>query len=177
MLIKNIFKDIENRNFLSHKLLGLKPKIVYDKRANAWINVLVLLVLATFAYAGYTFVSSSGKISAEISGLNVLNDVYFEENNFKFSFKETGEKAVEKTYLEFLSDEKPTAESFFINFQKTFEEYGIDKNYLKRENFIIEGNLLKVKIDDWRIQKEFKSKESSAEILYRKSFNFEFSLK
>ncbi|MFA4953182.1 MAG: hypothetical protein WC584_03095 [Candidatus Pacearchaeota archaeon] len=153
-----------------------------DKRANAWINILVILVLATCAVAGYTFLTSSNKIVAEISGVSVLNNVYLEENNFNFYVREAGEKAVEETYKQLQEDDFPTPDSFFSNFQKQFEIYGLDilkKDYLKKENFKIDSskNVLKVKIDNREIQENLKTKENNLEVLYREELNFEFKLK
>ena len=154
-------------------------KLFRNKRANAWINILVILVLATCAVAGYTFLTSSNEISAEISGVGVLNKVYLEEDNFNFYVQEAGEKAVEETYKQFNADEKPTETSFFANFQKQFEIYGLRKDYLKKENFKIDSskNILNVKIDNREIQKNFKTKENNLDILYRQELNFEFKLK
>ena len=149
-----------------------------SKKANVWINILVILVLATCAVAGYTFLTSSNKIMAEISGVSVLNDVYFEEDNFNFYVREAGEKAVEKTYTQLQEDDIPTADSFFSNFQKQFEIYGLSKDYLKKENFKIDSskNVLKVNIDNWEIQKNLKTKENNLEVLYREELNFEFEI-
>ena len=150
-----------------------------DKRANAWINVLVILVLATCLSAGFIFLTSSNKIKAVVSGVDVLNVVHLEESEFNFYVKEAGEKAVEETYKQLQEDEIPTMDGFFMSFQKQFEIYGLNKDYLKKENFQIDSskNILKVKIGNWKIQKNFQTEGNSLEILYGHELNFEFNLK
>lgn len=153
--------------------------IYKNKKANAWINVLVILVLVTCLSSGFIFLTSSNKIKAVVSGVGVLNDVHLEENEFNFYVQQAGEKAVGETYSSFAVDEKPTEESFFSNFQKQFEIYGLKTYYLKKENFKIDSvnKILKVKIDNRKIQKNFKSEENNLEILYGHDLNFEFRLK
>ncbi len=152
---------------------------IKSKKANAWINILVILVLATCLAAGYTFLTSSNEIISEISGVNVLNDVHLEENEFSFYVQEAGEKAVEETYASLGEDELPTTDGFFSSFQKQLEIYGLSKDFLKKENFEIDNskNVLKVKIDNWQAGGNFKSDKTNLEVLYRKEFNFEFELK
>jgi len=153
--------------------------IYRNKRGNAWINVFVLLVFATVIATGLSFASGSAKIEAQISGLSALNEAYLEENNFEFYVQNLGERAIKNSYLNLKEDELLSLDIIFSNFQKSFEEYGLDKNYLKKENFVIKNseNLLTVKIENWGTEKEFKSKKTSVEILYRKDFNFEYNLK
>jgi len=154
-------------------------KLFRSKRANVWINVLVILVLVTCLSSGFIFLTSSGKAEAVISGVNVLNDVHLEKNEFNFYVKEAGEKAVEETYKQLQEDEIPTKDSFFVNFQKEFDIYGLNKDYLKKENFEIDSskNILKIKIDNKQIQKSFKTNENYLEVIHSRELNFEFELK
>ena len=140
---------------------------------------MVILVLATCLATGYTFLTSSNEIISEISGVSVLNDVHIEENEFNFYVKEAGEKAIEETYNELAEDEIPTVDDFFVNFQKQFEVYSLSKDYLKKENFQKDDikKVLKIKIDNWQVRKNFKTEENDLEVLYRKDLNFEFALK
>ena len=152
-------------------------KLFKNKRGNAWINVLVILVLVTCLSAGFIFLTSSNKAEAVVSGVNVLNEVHSEESEFNFNVNQAGEKAVEETYKQLQEDEFPTLDGFFVNFQRQFEVYGLDRGYLKKENFVIEGNTLKIKIDNWQTQKNFKDKSNDLEVLYGRELNFEFDLK
>ena len=151
-----------------------------DKRANAWINVMVILVLATCLAAGYTFLTSSNEIEAEISGVSVLNDVHIEENEFNFYVTEAGEKAIEETYKKLKLPEKElhTENSFFSNFEEQFKIYGLE-GYLIRKNFVYDeaNKKIDLKIDNWQVRKNFKTEKNDLEVLYRKDLNFKFALK
>ena len=154
-------------------------KLFKNKRGNAWINVLVILVLVTCLSAGFIFLTSSNKAEAVVSGVNVLNEVHLEESEFNFNVNQAGEKAVEETYNQLQEDELPTIDGFFANFQKQFDIYNLDRGYLKKENFKLDSseNILRVKIDNWQTKKDFKAEGNDLEVLYGHELDFEFDLK
>ena len=155
--------NIKNKFFISQspRMLGLR-----DKRANVWINLLVLLVVITCLAALLSFVASSGKIESEVSNSVVLEQVNLKENLVDFYAKEMVEEALVKTYKEFVEEEEYVGEpviydgtgnvefvvlradlkerfknKFDENFKSEFSKYEFEEEYYQTlKNSVINGN-------------------------------------
>ena len=151
-------------------------KLYKNKQGNAWINVMVLLIVAVCLATLFSFLKSSDKVEAEVAGVDALNNVYLDESYFKFYFNEAGKSAVEQTYAKFSEDKIPSIDNFFGNYEEQFEKYGLDKTYLKKENFQIDAGkkVLKVGVNGWEASNQI---DKNVRVLYRRNFIFEFLLK
>ncbi len=134
--------------------MNTNVKMLY-KRADTSI---VLLVLLTFLAAGIALFSfaTSGSVAKEIIDPRVVEGVYVQENNVDFYLNEIGEKALVKTYNDFVKEGDYVSvpvkfnsgypyfdslradlnnvfiEKFKENFKSEIKNYEFEEDYLKK---------------------------------------------
>ncbi len=120
-----------------------------SKKANVWITLFVLMVLALAGATLLIFNLNQGKISAEIGDYVFLNQIYLKENQINFYVN----LILEKTINEF-DFEKGDAE-FINDFKNNLLDYKKEGEYLIKEfqdieeqadNIIFEDNKIKFKL-------------------------------
>jgi hypothetical protein len=73
-----------------------------NKKAEIAVNLLVFLALSLTLIALASFFLNSNKINAEIYGLNIVEKALYQEKEAEFYLEEAGEKALIKTYNNFI---------------------------------------------------------------------------
>ena len=75
-----------------------------NKRADVAVTLLVVLVVLLTTTTLYTFVKSSGKIQAEISGWEIVEKAVLRGNVWEFYTSQAVETSLIKTYQEFVEE-------------------------------------------------------------------------
>jgi len=76
-----------------------------NKKASVWINVLVLLVVATCLVALFSFVNNSGKLKEDISGAFIIDEVLIKGNSLDFEIENLVENVLVETYEKFVDSQ------------------------------------------------------------------------
>tara|TARA_Y100000310_G_C20681397_1_gene816154 strand:- start:645 stop:1076 length:432 start_codon:yes stop_codon:yes gene_type:complete len=69
-----------------------------NKKADASITVLILLVIVLLGYSLYVFNTNSSKIISEIKDVRSLNEIYLKEQQIEFYINEAMDMTLEQGY-------------------------------------------------------------------------------
>lgn len=128
-----------------------------NKKADMSIVLLVLLTSLAVGAALFSFITS-GSVAKEVIDPRVVESVYVQENNIEFYLNEIGERALVKTYSDFVKEGdyvsvpvkfnsgypyfdnlRPDLNDLFIkkfkdNFKNEIRNYRFEEDYLKQLN-------------------------------------------
>ncbi len=147
----------------------MKTKLMQNKRGDVAILLLVVLVLLVTMTTIFTLVTSSEKVEIKISNTRFIENFYLKQDLAEFYIGQAGEKAIVKTYKEFVEGDdyinnpirsegevefgeihSKLNENFRDKFRENFKtefSYDFENNYLKNLRGIIIDDDFEVIVD------------------------------